>query len=279
MSFRRTLSVLTNAMDRPFKVLFCGHHFPETFSLGKEALVKYGHNNIIMKQCSREDLRTEIFDADVVVPLMTKIGAREIEAGKNLKMIMQYFVGLEGVDVPKATAENIWVCHTTSEATGNAQSVAEHAIFLAISLMRNTTAMKQSLLTGQLGYPMGKTFYKSTAIIYGYGGLGYQIKHRLEAFGMNLIVVSDDHPELHGCVERPHEEFPGVTYIKVSEMATTPGVKDASVIFLCCAQNAENMGFVNNQFIAQLKPGAFLVNIARVSSELCIYPCSDCSYY
>ena len=224
-------------------------------------------NNVVTVQFSRENLHKEIINANAILPLMCRMQQKEIDLCQNLDMIMQYGVGLEGVDIPYATEKGIYVCNIPSENTGNAQSCAEHAIFLGMSLLRNTYKIHQSLLTGQLGYPMGKTFYKSTAIIYGYGGLGYQIKHRLEAFGMNLIVVSDDHPELHGCVERPHEEFPGVTYIKVSEMATTPGVKDASVIFLCCAQNAENMGFVNNQFISQLKPGAFLVNIARVSSD------------
>ena len=259
-----TLKRLFSSNTKPFKVLICGHHFPDSFTLLKKAMSNVP--NVAVVQSSKDTFHKELIDSQVVIPHMTKIGKKEIEIGKDLKLIQQYGVGLEGVDIPSATDANIWVCNLTSEGTGNAMSCAEHAIFLGMSLLRNTYKIHQSLLTGQLGYPMGKTFYKSTVIIYGHGGIGYQLKTRLEAFDMKIIVVSDDHPELHGNTHHKHEPIPGVTYIKASEMATTPGVKEADVVFICCSQNKDNIGFVNNEFISQLKPGVFLVNIARVSS-------------
>ena len=48
---------------------------------------------------------------------------------------MQYGVGLEGIDVDCATKSGVWVCKIPSEGTGNAQSCAEHAIYLALSLL------------------------------------------------------------------------------------------------------------------------------------------------
>ncbi len=48
-------------------------------------------------------------------------------------------------------------------------------------------------------------------------------------------------------------------------MNTCEGVKLADTFFVCCSQNAENMGFVNKNFLSQLKPGVLIVNVARVS--------------
>ena len=49
-------------------------------------------------------------------------------------MIIQYGVGLEGVDIPYATEKGIYVCNIPSENTGNAQSQAEDTYAMNISL-------------------------------------------------------------------------------------------------------------------------------------------------
>eukprot|EP01032_Pedospumella_encystans_P013691 gene13691-15746_t len=194
--------------------------------------------NVRTVQCSRDDLHKEIVNADVVLPLMCRIGTTELALAKKLSMVMQFGVGLEGVDIPNATQAGVWVCKIPSEGTGNAQSCAEHAIFLALSLLRNVSGMKKSLESGGLGNPMGRTLYKSTAIVYGYGGIGKQLVNRLLAFEMNVIVVTKSGlcPESNEGSNNDERET---------------------------GQNADNMGFVNKDFIAQLKPGVLIVNVAR----------------
>ena len=113
--------------------------------------------NVATVQCTREDLHKEIVDADVVLPLMCKMGTEELKLARNLRMIMQFGVGLEGVDVASATKSNVWVCKIPSEGTGNAQSCAEHAIFLCLALLRDVTEMRKSVEQGRLGIPMGRT--------------------------------------------------------------------------------------------------------------------------
>ena len=231
--------------------------------------------NVRTVQCSRDNLHKEIVDADVVLPLMCRIGTTEFALAKKLSMVMQFGVGLEGVDIPNATQTGVWVCKIPSEGTGNAQSCAEHAIFLALSLLRDVSGMKKSLESGGLGNPMGRTLYKSTAIVYGYGGIGKQLVSRLLAFEMNVIVVTRS-----GLSSEPNEgsnnnerETGFVRFIAASEMSSYEGVKLADTFFVCCSQNAENMGFVNKDFIAQLKPGVLIVNVARVSQARYILLC------
>lgn len=163
MSYR-TLASSAAKSGRPFKVLFCGKEFTNGFKYSKEALLKFP--NVTTVQCTREDIHKEIIDADVVLPLMCRMGAKELKLAGNLRMIMQFGVGLEGVDVPSATKSGVWVCKIPSEGTGNAQSCAEHAIFLCLALLRDVTEMRKSVEQGRLGIPIGRALYKSTAIVY-----------------------------------------------------------------------------------------------------------------
>ena len=264
---KRGMSTISKAaVSRPMKVLFCGHEFTNGFVFSKEAMLRF--ENVRTVQCSRDDLHKEIVDADVVLPLMCRIGTTELALAKKLSMVMQFGVGLEGVDIPNATQARVWVCKIPSEGTGNAQSCAEHAIFLALSLLRNVSGMKKSLESGGLGNPMGRTLYKSTAIVYGYGGIGKQLVSRLLAFEMNVIVVTRSGLSLDSDENTHSGNATGsVRFLAASEMSSCEGVKLADTFFVCCSQNAENMGFVNKDFIAQLKPGVLIVNVARVSQE------------
>lgn len=87
-------------------------------------------------QCDREALPTEIRDADVAVPLMSRLDRTLLLSAVRLKLIIQYGVGVEGVDIDTATQLGIWVSNITSAGTGNAVSCAEHAIFLVLATLR-----------------------------------------------------------------------------------------------------------------------------------------------
>ena len=273
---KRVMSTAVKAaVEKPMKVLFCGHEFTNGFLFSKEAMLRFG--NVKTVQCAREDLHNEIEDADVVLPLMCRIGTTELAFAKKLSMVMQFGVGLEGVDVESATKAGVWVCKIPSEGTGNAQSCAEHAIFLALSLLRNVSGMKKSLQEGGLGNPMGRTLYRSTAIVYGYGGIGKQLVNRLKAFEMDIIVVTRNKIERVEGVEAFESSAPSsptvgsVSFITANEMSSFAGVKRADSFFVCCSQNADNMGFVNKAFILNLKPGVIIVNVARVRHRTILF--------
>ncbi len=55
-------------------------------------------------QCDREAIEDEIQDADVVVPLMSRLGAVLLQQASRAKLILQFGVGVEGVDIPAVRA-------------------------------------------------------------------------------------------------------------------------------------------------------------------------------
>ena len=159
------------------KVLFCGEHMRAGFDFTREILAREPGVEVCV--CSRDRLPVEIVDADVVVPLMSRLTRDLLASAKRLRLIMQFGVGLEGVDLPAAADLGIPVANIPSMSSGNAQSCAEHAVFLAISLLRDVHGMRQSLLSGGLGTPTGRTLFGATVLIYGFGDLGRCLSTRL----------------------------------------------------------------------------------------------------
>ena len=51
-------------------------------------------------QCRREDMRARLGRADMAVPLMSRIDAPSLDAAPRLKCVLQYGVGVEGIDIP-----------------------------------------------------------------------------------------------------------------------------------------------------------------------------------
>lgn len=251
------------------KIVFCGNHFLDGYIATKQALIN--EKNVVVIQCHTDDILKEIVDAHVIVPLMAKIGKNLIQHAPRLAMIMQFGVGLEGVDIQAATDAGVYVSNIESTQCGNAQSCAEHAIYLALSVLRDQKAMIQSVLTGKLGQPTGRTLFHSNVLIYGYGGIGKQLVRRLSSFDVHITVIkktpknisyttadnssgsNDDSFELSD----PYIDETGY------ESDFFQLAKNVDVVFLCCSQNISNTGMVDKAFLAAMKKDSIIVNVAR----------------
>jgi len=55
-------------------------------------------------RCRREEVAGALPAADLAVPLAARLDARALAGAPRLRLILQYGVGLEGVDVPAARA-------------------------------------------------------------------------------------------------------------------------------------------------------------------------------
>lgn len=57
-------------------------------------------------RCKLEELQDHIASADILVPLMSKLDTNLIKKAKRAKLILQYGVGLEGVDIPTVNSKS-----------------------------------------------------------------------------------------------------------------------------------------------------------------------------
>ncbi len=196
-------------------------------------------------------------ECDVLIPIMTAIPAAAF-AGTPVKLVQQYGVGLEGVDVEAATRAGVWVANVPSLGTGNAESVAELAIALMMMLGRDLPGAFARFRAGRFGAPLGQALWRSTVLILGYGGIGEEIARRLSGFDARVIAVSRHGPQ----GKRPRDASVALAQ-HLSFAALDQVIGSADYVVVAAPASADNVGLVNAAMVARMKRGVFIVNIAR----------------
>jgi lactate dehydrogenase-like 2-hydroxyacid dehydrogenase len=112
------------------KIVFCGETFPKASEMLKKLLPG---DNVL--QTAPHRIVPEGLTADVLIPLMHRLEPELLE-GTSASVIHQWGVGLEGVDVSVATRRGIPVCNVPGDLTPNADSTAEHGLFLMLASAR-----------------------------------------------------------------------------------------------------------------------------------------------
>ncbi len=213
------------------------------------------HDEIV--ECDRSDLLERAADCAVLVPIVTPIPVEVLHYPK-LRLIQQYGVGLDIVDIPAATQAGVLVANVPSVGTGNAESVAELAIAHMLMLSRNMPLAFQRFQESRFSSPLGQCLWRSTVVILGYGGIGEEIARRLAGFGVRIIAISR-----HGPLgSRPRDTSVRVDlHVPQSQMMCVLG--EADFLVVAAPASPENIGLVDATVLAQLRPGTFIVNIAR----------------
>ena len=232
------------------KILICGDSFQHVVV----ALRKYLTEDEILL-CPYSRLRDYLPKIDVVIPAMFKVDAKAIDV-TSARMVHQFGVGLEGVDVAAATRKGIYVANVPSSlATSNAVSVAEHAIFLMLALARRYPQARGNLDNGVWGSPLGIGLRGKTVGVLGMGNIGQALVERLRGFGVRIL----------GIKRRPSPEMAdrlGLDFLGGPEDLTyVLGQSDFLVLGLPVTQ--ETRGIIGERELAQLKEGGFIINVGR----------------
>ena len=248
----------------PTRILFCGHEFADGYRYTRE-WVDANCEDVEVSRCERQEVEAHIASADIAVPLMTRLGPELLERGAQgrLKLVLQYGVGLEGVDIDAASSRaRVRVARIPSEKTGNAVSTAEMGVYLALAARRRHNQMQQSIAERRLGSPTGGALFESSVLIVGWGAIGRAMAVRLQAFGCALSATKRSPWAADGESDRC-----GVSLHDVCTTSDTQAyhalIGRADVVCICCTQDESNKGMINSEFLAAMKRGAALVNVAR----------------
>jgi D-3-phosphoglycerate dehydrogenase len=179
-----------------------------------------------------------------------RITARVIDAAfPRLKVIAKYGIGLDSIDVKYATSRRIPVLFTPGV---NETTVAEHSIGLMIAVAKNFWFHMQAVKQGQWRRQTGSELYQKTLGILGLGRIGKEVVKRCGAFGMTCIG--------HG----NHWDDAFARQYNLERVSTREEVlRSADVVSLHMNLTPETRGFINQQTLALMKPGAILINTAR----------------
>ncbi len=199
----------------------------------------------------REELVKIIGEYDaLMVRSGTQVTADIIEAGHNLKVIGRAGVGVDNIDVDKASEMGILVINAPE---GNTISAAEHTMALMLALARNVPNASASLKEGlwQRSKFMGVELLKKNLGIIGLGRIGSEVAKRARAFGMNVIAydpyISTDRAEKLGVVSATMDEI-----FEQADFITFHAPKVSSRNYL-----------VGTEELSKMKDGVRIINCAR----------------
>ena len=136
----------------------------------------------------------------------------------------------------------------------NARTVAEHAIWTSMALLRKFRRVDRDLretgwLAGREHAASGNDLSGRTIGIIGFGAVGRHIADiAAKGFGLEVIVNS----------RAPRDLPDHVRFASVDEL-----VDASDIVVLCCPLTLETTGLIGRDRIARMKPGALLINVSR----------------
>lgn len=174
---------------------------------------------------------------------------------EKCRVIVRAGVGFNNIDVAAAAALGIPVCNTPDYGTGE---VADHALALLLALERGLIPFARSLRKDPVAgfndrvYWDGRRLSGRTLAIVGLGRIGTATALRAKAFGLRVVAFDPYLP-------RGQEIALGVE--RVDSLETLLGRAD--IVSLHAPLTAETRSLLNPRTLAQLKPGATVINTAR----------------
>jgi D-3-phosphoglycerate dehydrogenase len=197
-------------------------------------------------------LEKEIEDADAILVRDGKVPGELIDKGKQLKVISRHGVGLEKIDIRKATERGIWVTYTP---TANSVSVAEHVIGLIFALAKNLLRGDKALRQGNFGINpdrYGMELEGKTLSILGLGNVGRQLGKKA-AYGLGMKVLGYD----------PNVDDSNLDPIIDLTRDWERSFKDADFVSVHMPLNDLTRGLIGQKEFNVMKKSAFFINCAR----------------
>jgi glyoxylate reductase len=187
----------------------------------------------------------------VIAMLTDRIDAEVLDAAPDLKVVANYAVGYNNIDVAAATARGVTVTNTPGVLT-DATADLTWALILGVTrrLGEGDRVVRAGRWTGwsptQL---LGMELRDAVLGIVGMGRIGRAVASRARAFGMRVIYSA----------RRPTPDAdPDWTAVALNDLLTT-----ADVISLHVPLTDTTRHLVGAEQLAAMKPSAYLVNTAR----------------
>jgi len=223
-----------------------------------EAGIELLKNNInyefeIIEDTEISSLKSKIVNCDAVSIRTAKLPAEAINVTKNLQIISRHGVGYDNIDLKSSKDKNITIAIT---AKANAIAVAEHVMFLLLSISKRKNMYDDSVKTGKFNernrLPKTVELWNKNILIAGFGRIGKALIKRCLGFEMNVFVydpfVSSDVIENIGGK-------------KVENLEDSVKKMDAVSLHVPLTEKTKNL--INYELLKTMKKNCIIINAAR----------------
>lgn len=238
-------------MTRLNKVLVTATNY-STLCAEAKRLLEEGGCEIIENRVGRphtfEELVPLVSDIDGVIAGVDTWDEAVFKLAPNLKAIARFGVGVDNIDLAKAREYGIQV---TNVPGGNADAVAELAVGLILSMIRNIPALHQSARRGYWDRYVGEEIQGKTVGLLGFGNIAQMTAKKLQGFDVKLIAY-DKYPNADKAKEY------GVELVSSDDV-----LKRSDVVSMHLPSLKETYHMMSDEQFSMMKKTAFFVNTAR----------------
>jgi D-3-phosphoglycerate dehydrogenase len=194
---------------------------------------------------------TAVSEADALMVALEKVTAEIIAAMPRCRVISRAGTGLDNIDIAAATAHGIWVAYVPDYSI---DEVSTHAIALLLAQARGIPALVQSTRKSQWNSSVAGKLYRlkgQTLGIIGFGRIGQATAEKAKGLGLNIIVYDP-------YVNRSAVESTGARLVDLATLA-----RESDFVSLHTPLDEVTRAIIDAEFLAQMKPTAYLINAAR----------------
>jgi formate dehydrogenase len=222
-------------------------------------LARLGHELVVTsdKEGPNSEFERHLSDAEVVIsqPFWPAYLTEErIAKAPNLKLALTAGIGSDHVDLDAAIAHRVTVAEVTY---CNSISVAEHVVMMILSLVRNYLPSHQWVLDG--GWNIADCVARSYDLegmsvgTVAAGRIGLAVLRRLAPFDVRLYYT-----DRHRLPAETEQELDLTFHPSTQNM-----VPHCDVVTINAPLHRETRGLFNDELIATMRRGAYLINTAR----------------
>lgn len=244
-----------------------------------ESLKKDGHKLEVWDRKTNGPLTSEKMieksrECDVLISMLSnKLDSKTLSELKNLKLITQYAVGFNNIDIEYARQKDIHVCNTPNVLT---EATAELAMALMLTVARNIEAARKNVIekrwkTWEPAGFIGKSLFRKKHGIIGAGRIGTKFAQMCKgAFNQEIYYTGPNRKTGPGEVEETcHAKF-----LPLHEL-----IRECDIISIHCPYNEQTHNLLDKEEFALMKNDVILINTARgeIINESVFYDFFKCN--
>ena len=213
----------------------------------------------------RELLLDKVKDVTGLLPMLTdQINAELMDRAEKLKVVSNYAVGYNNIDVDAATQRGIMVTNTPDVLT---DTTADCAFMLLMAISRRIVEVDKYVREGKWVKAWGPKMFLGSDIngktlgIIGIGRIGSALVPRAKGFKMKVI-----YNDMYRSPEK--EKALGVEYRELDDL-----LREADYVSVHVPLTAETQHLMGERELSLMKPTAYLINTSRgpVVDEKALY--------
>lgn len=201
-----------------------------------------------------EQLAELLRGAQGALTLLTDvINGEVLDREPQLKVISNFAVGYDNVNVDDATARGVAVCNTPGVLT---ETTADHAFALLMAAARRIVESVEYVRAGKWvtwgpTLLLGRDIYNTTLGIVGFGRIGREVARRGRGFNMRILAY-DTYQDEEAAAEL------GVEYRPLDDL-----LRESDFVSLHTTLTPETTHLIGAREFGLMKPEAILVNASR----------------